>query len=96
MRVEGRPLGIIANNPILQFCLLFTGLFAFMTGMAAANFGTLVRYKIPCLPFYFLFLVFLYQKKVAEAQEKQEAMLREEERRLQQSQLSADTPVHSS
>ncbi|RYZ23465.1 MAG: hypothetical protein EOO16_04790 [Chitinophagaceae bacterium] len=92
----GSTFRIIASNPILQFCLLFTGLFAFMTGMAAANFGTLVRYKIPCLPFYFLFLVFLYQKKVAEAQEKQDAMLREEERRSQPSQLSADTPVHSS
>jgi hypothetical protein len=66
---------LINQNPILQFCLTFTGLFAFMTGIAAANFGTLVRYKIPCLPFYALFLVFLYQEKVALARIKELARL---------------------
>ncbi|RYY96173.1 MAG: hypothetical protein EOO11_14140 [Chitinophagaceae bacterium] len=77
---------LIANTPILQFCVLFTGLFAFMTGIAAANFGTLVRYKIPCLPFYCLFLVYLYQVKVTEAKARKLA---------QQNQLSGGIPEHS-
>ncbi|GAB4093973.1 hypothetical protein [Flaviaesturariibacter terrae] len=82
----GSTFRLIAKTPILQFCLLFTFLFAFMTGIAAANFGTLVRYKIPCLPFYCLFLVYLYQAKLAEA----EAKALE-----QQNQLSEHIPEHS-
>lgn len=89
----GSTFKIINKTPILQFCLMFTGLFAFMTGIAAANFGTLVRYKIPCLPFFCLFLVYLYQVKVAaaaEAREREEAKLRQS-----QSQESAGIPEHS-
>ena len=52
----------IWKNPLLQFCLLFTLLFAFMVGISSANFGTLVRYKIPCLPFYALFIAVLYKE----------------------------------
>lgn len=59
----GKALRLIWNTPILQFCLLFSFLFAFMTGVSAANFGTLVRYKIPCLPFYLLFLAILWKLK---------------------------------
>ncbi|TCZ73137.1 hypothetical protein [Flaviaesturariibacter aridisoli] len=87
----GSTFKIIARTPVLQFCVMFTGLFAFMTGIAAANFGTLVRYKIPCLPFYFLFLVYLYQVKVAEARERDAAKLR-----ALHDQESEDIPVHSS
>ncbi|RYY40092.1 MAG: hypothetical protein EOO08_07075 [Chitinophagaceae bacterium] len=82
---------IIRKTPILQFCLMFTGLFAFMTGIAAANFGTLVRYKIPCLPFYLLFLVYLYQVKVAEKNERDQAKLLE-----LHDQGSEGIPAHSS
>lgn len=62
---------IFRNNPIrlvqriladetLQFCLIFTLVFAFAVGISTANFGSLVRYKIPCLPFYTAFLIILY------------------------------------
>lgn len=51
---------IIRQNPTLQFTLFFTLLFAFMVGISSSNFGTLVRYKIPILPFYALFLGILY------------------------------------
>jgi hypothetical protein len=61
---------IVRNNPIrmiqriladetLQFCLLFTLIFAFAVGISTSNFGSLVRYKIPCLPFYTAFLIIL-------------------------------------
>jgi len=39
------------SDPILLFSILFTIFFMFAVGMATANFGALVRYKIPALPF---------------------------------------------
>jgi hypothetical protein len=50
------------RSPILQFCLLFSFTFAFMVGVSSSNFGSLVRYKIPILPFYILFLALLYKR----------------------------------
>ena len=44
----------ILGDPFLVFCLLFVLLFAFAVGVSTYNFGTLMRYKIPLLPFYIL------------------------------------------
>ena len=74
---------IVRNNPIrmvqrimadetLQFCLIFTLIFAFAVGLSTSNFGSLVRYKIPCLPFYTAFLIILFYPP------KQELVLRKE------------------
>ena len=74
---------VFRNNPIrvvqrvlsdetLQFCLIFTLVFAFAVGISTSNFGSLVRYKIPCLPFYTAFLIILYYPP------KQELILRKE------------------
>ena len=43
---------ITANKPIVLFCFTFAIIFAIAVGIASQNFGTLVRYKIPCMPFY--------------------------------------------
>lgn len=43
-------------DPFLLACLLFSMTFAFAVGVATYNFGSLVRYKIPCLFFYGLWL----------------------------------------
>ena len=53
--------GIIGllNDPFLVFCFLFALLFAFAVGVSTANFGTLMRYKIPMFPFYGICLVLL-------------------------------------
>jgi hypothetical protein len=59
----GKTMKIIFKNPIMQFCLLFSLLFAFMVGISSSNFGSLVRYKIPFMPFYLLFLCLLYKEK---------------------------------
>ena len=59
----GRTMKIIFRSPIMQFCLLFSLLFAFMVGISSSNFGSLVRYKIPFMPFYLLFLCLLYKEK---------------------------------
>jgi hypothetical protein len=51
------------SDPNLLFCLLFTLVFAFFTGITSANFGALSRYKIPLIPFFMLFLVILSARK---------------------------------
>ena len=45
------------NDPFMIFCLLFTLILGFGVGLSTANFGALVRYKIPFLPFMVLFLL---------------------------------------
>lgn len=50
---------IIAKDPNILFCLIFSLIFAFAVGISTYNFGALSRYKIPCLPFYASFLVIL-------------------------------------
>ncbi len=48
---------LILQDPFLVFCLAFSLLFAFAVGVSTFNFGTLMRYKIPMMPFYWLALV---------------------------------------
>src|SRR6188768_2062986 len=67
-----RVVGRILADETLQFCLLFTLVFAFAVGISTSNFGSLSRYKIPCLPFYTAFLIILYYPP------KQELILRKE------------------
>lgn len=43
---------LIGKNPMLLFSILFSLFFAFSVGLATSNFGSLVRLKIPCIPFY--------------------------------------------
>ena len=52
----------ISMDPTIQFCLIFSLIFAFAVGVSSYNFGTLSRYKIPCLPFFALALVLTYYK----------------------------------
>lgn len=47
-----RTFGIAMRHPEILFCLFFAISFAFAVGFTSYNFGALVRYKIPCLPFY--------------------------------------------
>ncbi|MFM1745186.1 MAG: hypothetical protein RLZZ630_1123 [Bacteroidota bacterium] len=42
----------IFNNHLLTFSFVFSLFFAFSVGLATSNFGSLVRYKIPCIPFF--------------------------------------------
>ena len=52
----------INKDPTIQFCLIFSLVFAFAVGISSFNFGALSRYKIPCLPFYALALILIYYK----------------------------------
>ncbi|ELR71249.1 hypothetical protein C900_02864 [Fulvivirga imtechensis AK7] len=45
------------------FCFLFSITFAFAVGVSTFNFGTLVRYKIPLLPFYLAGLIMVLEER---------------------------------
>jgi hypothetical protein len=47
------------THPTVIFCLGFSLVFAFAVGVSTYNFGTLVRYKIPILPFFIIALVLI-------------------------------------
>lgn len=53
-------------RPDTAFCLVFAIVFAFAVGISTYNFGTLVRYKIPLMPFISLALVFAYDYSKSE------------------------------
>ena len=54
---------LIIGNPEVQFCLIFSVIFAFSVGFTSYNFGSLVRYKIPLMPFYYIALFILADKE---------------------------------
>jgi hypothetical protein len=45
-------LRLISSTPVLLMSFVFSLIFAASVGITSANFGTLVRYKIPLIPFY--------------------------------------------
>jgi hypothetical protein len=49
----------IFTDPNLFFFFIFTLIFAFAVGISTGNFGTLSRYKIPCMPFFAALLLIL-------------------------------------
>ncbi len=53
----------IFKDPMVMFCFFFSVLFALFIGATTLNFGTLVRYKIPCMPFFVIALLLIYERK---------------------------------
>jgi hypothetical protein len=51
--------GLVSSHPLLLFSFIFSIFFAFSVGVSVSNFGTLVRLKIPCIPFFLSSLVIL-------------------------------------
>jgi len=43
----------LLKEPFLFYCLIFSIVFAFGVGIAGTNFGAMVRYKTPLMPFFF-------------------------------------------
>jgi hypothetical protein len=60
-----RSVGKIFRQPVITFCLFFALTFSFAVGISTYNFGSLVRYKIPVMPFFLigLFLILYYAKR---------------------------------
>jgi len=55
-------LGGIIKDPMIMYCLLYALVFALFVGVTTLNFGTLVRYKIPCMPFYLIALMLILER----------------------------------
>ncbi len=53
---------LVLTDPLIMYCFFFSIVFALFVGASTLNFGTLVRYKIPCLPFYTIALFLIYEK----------------------------------
>ena len=51
------------SHPLFIFSFLFALFFAFSVGLTTANYGALVRLRIPCMPFYLCSLIMLLQLK---------------------------------
>jgi hypothetical protein len=58
------------SNPTFIFSFLFALFFAFSVGLTTANYGALVRLKIPCIPFYVASLFILYHINKANVRNK--------------------------
>lgn len=57
---------LLGEKPLLLFSVIFSLFFAFSVGLATSNFGSLVRLKIPCIPFFvssLFVLKHLYEQK---------------------------------
>jgi hypothetical protein len=56
---------IIYSDNTIKFCFIFSIVFSFVVGVSSGNFGSLVRYKIPMMPFYInsIFALLMYEKK---------------------------------
>ncbi len=52
----------IFADPYLFFCFIFTLIMGVIIGLSTFNFGTMVRYRLPVLPFYFFMLLYIYMK----------------------------------
>jgi hypothetical protein len=55
-------LNTIRTEPSIQFCFIFSLIFAFAVGITSYNFGALSRYKIPGLPFYAMAIIMTWYK----------------------------------
>ncbi len=66
----------IIKNPIVMYCFFYSLLFALFVGATTLNFGTLVRYKIPGIPFYIisLFLILDFNNKLKKSPDKIQAV----------------------
>lgn len=62
------PAGIIkkfVSEPLILYALIFSIILAFGVGIASTNFGAMVRYKTPLVPFFFtaIFLIYHLNKR---------------------------------
>jgi hypothetical protein len=53
----------LSSNHYLIFSFTFTLILSLMVGLTTANFGALVRYKIPYMPFLITSLLIIYNNQ---------------------------------
>ena len=52
----------IFTDPYLLFCFIYTMALSIIIGNSTFNFGTLIRYRLPIIPFYLFMLLYIYIK----------------------------------
>ncbi|MEO8149872.1 MAG: hypothetical protein ABI723_19690 [Bacteroidia bacterium] len=59
----------LLKNSLLTFALVFSFFFAFSVGFSTSNFGSMVRYKIPIIPFFVasVYIIGFYDKQAKES-----------------------------
>jgi hypothetical protein len=57
-----RLIKIIFKEPFILYCFIFSLLMAYGVGIAGTNFGALVRYKTPLVPFFFTMMYIIFKK----------------------------------
>ena len=62
------------THHILTFSLFFSIFFAFSVGLSTSNFGSLVRYKIPSIPYFVASMYIIQYIKLRELKQKQELL----------------------
>lgn len=69
----------IFSEPMLIFCFTFSMFFSFSVGITTSNFGSLVRYKIPMIPFYMCLLYMINEMaRLKKARDMQEDVVHDE------------------
>jgi hypothetical protein len=63
---------VIRSHPLALFSMIFALFFALSVGVSISNFGTLVRLKIPCIPFFISSLVIVNHLMVSKKNKLQE------------------------
>lgn len=53
------------KNALVLYCIAFAILFGIFVGISTFNFGSLVRYKIPCIPFFVCGLIIIKERIAA-------------------------------
>ncbi len=53
----------MSSTILITFCIIFSLIFSWSVGLTTYNFGTLVRYKIPMMPFFALSMYLLKRNK---------------------------------
>jgi hypothetical protein len=62
----------ILLEPNIAFCFVFCILLASLIGFTTFNFGTVIRYRLPLLPFYFFMLLLIYDRVVLKGRKEKE------------------------
>lgn len=57
------------SEPMSMFAFVFAVFFAFAVGLTTANFGSLVRYKIPAIPFFLASIYIARDRKLQEQED---------------------------
>ncbi|GAA4454188.1 hypothetical protein [Rurimicrobium arvi] len=52
----------ISRDPNIQFFVVFTIIFGFAVGLVSGNYGSLSRYRVPCLPLFGMAIVLIYYR----------------------------------